>query len=249
MNSAVDLDAYFERVQWRGPVRPDRDVLSGLLRAHVTRIPFENFDVLLGRGVRLDIGALQDKLVRAGRGGYCFEQATLFAAVLEKLGFKVARHSARVVLFQPATESPRTHMFLTVSLPEGDFIVDPGFGFYTSRVPIPVLDGAKADGDDETHWLVREGGRWILRAQLGDKPVDAWVTTLESENPVDFEVANHFVATHPASPFVNRIMMSGFTRKEQLADRSSLRKFLNDHLGFDLPEIERLKVPAIPEWG
>jgi hypothetical protein len=30
-----------------------------------------------------------------------------------------------VVLFFPRTETPRTHMFLTVSLPQGRFVVDP----------------------------------------------------------------------------------------------------------------------------
>src|SRR5208283_2526032 len=111
----------------------------------------------------------------------------------------------------PATESPRTHMFLTVGLPEGQFVVDPGFGAFAARVPIPLSEGAEARGVHETHQIVHDGRRRVLQAQLGDAPVDAWVTTLESENPVDFELANHFVATHPASPFVNRIMMSAFT--------------------------------------
>jgi N-hydroxyarylamine O-acetyltransferase len=34
----------------------------------------------------------------------------------------------------------------------------------------------------------------------------------------------------------------------ELADRTALRRLLADHFGFDLPEIERLAVPAIPEW-
>ena len=34
----------------------------------------------------------------------------------------------------------------------------------------------------------------------------------------------------------------------ELADRTALRELLAEHFGFDLPEVERLAVPAIPEW-
>jgi N-hydroxyarylamine O-acetyltransferase len=269
MTDSINLDAYFDRIDWRGGTDPSFETLAGLLRAHVLHIPFENFDVLLGRGVRLDLDSIQSKLVDARRGGYCFEHATLFGAVLEQLGFETARHTARVILFEPARAAPRAHMFLTVRLPEGTFVADPGFGLFTSRVPIPLVDGAKARGDYETHWMVRDGERWILRAQLGDEPVDAWVTTLEEDNPVDFEMGSHFTATHPASPFVNRIMISALTEEgrvtlmnqdakiwqanranpAKLADRSALRAFLIKYFGFDLPEVEDLRVPTIPEWN
>jgi len=33
----------------------------------------------------------------------------------------------------------------------------------------------------------------------------------------------------------------------ELADRAALRGLLRQHSGFDLPEVERLAVPAIPE--
>ena len=46
--------------------------LTALLRAHMARIPFENLDVLLGRGVRIDLDSVHAKLVDARRGGYCF---------------------------------------------------------------------------------------------------------------------------------------------------------------------------------
>jgi len=268
MTASVDLDDYFQRIGWRGGTSPTYATLAGLLRAHVTRIPFENFDVLLGRGVRLDIDSIQDKLVRARRGGYCFEHATLFAAVLEQLGFAPVRRVARVTLFVPATAVPRTHMFLTAPLAEGEYVVDPGFGPYAARLPILFRDGGEARGAHETHWMAREGERWVLRAQLGDKPVNAWATTLEEAIPVDFEMANHFTASHPNSPFVNRIMISAMTDEGrvsamnrdvtiwragkpealQLADRAALRRLLNDYFGFDLPEVERLRVPMIPEW-
>lgn len=264
----LDLDAYFSRIAWGGPTTVTIDTLAGILGAHMARIPFENLDVLLGRGIRLDLQGLQDKLVHDRRGGYCFEHATLLAAVLDALGFAPVRHTARVVLFAPPAQSPRTHMFLKVPLREGVFIVDPGFGALAPRVPIELADGASASIGAERHELVRDGNWWVLRAQSGGAAVDAWMTTLDLDQPVDFEVGNHFTATHPQSPFVNRIMMRALTadvrvtvanrdltiwsggepHKRQLADRSDLRAVLVEHFGFDLPQVERLRVPMIPEW-
>jgi N-hydroxyarylamine O-acetyltransferase len=266
--STVDLDAYFDRIHWSGEARPNLATLTALLRAHMSQIPFENLDVLLGRGIRIDLDSLQQKLVLHRRGGYCFEHVTLFAAVLEQLGFKPVRHAARVILVSPRAESPRTHMFLGVPLEEGTFLLDPGFGGQAPRAPLPLLEGHELRVERERHWLVREGGDWILRADVGNGTVSCWTTTLEAENPVDFELANHFTATHPSSPFVNRMMLSALTaegrvsamnrdttrwsstgpQRARFADRAELRAWLARHFQIDLPEVERLHVPTVPEW-
>ena len=266
MTPSLDLDAYFDRIGWDGSTTPSYATLAEMLRAHMAHIPFENFDVLLGRPPRLDLEGLQAKLVTARRGGYCFEHATLFAAVLEAIGFAPRRHSARVVLQAPRTESPRTHMFLTVPLAEGTFVVDPGFGSLAPRAPVPLGDGAVAD--QATHWLTRDGAYWTLHVRSGDDVIAAWVTTLEHDHPADFVMANHYTATHPGSPFVNRILLralrgdgrvsvmnrdltvveAGAAETTQLADRAALRRVVATHFGFDLPEIETLRVPTIPEW-
>jgi N-hydroxyarylamine O-acetyltransferase len=39
------------------------------------------------------------------------------------------------------------------------------------------------------------------------------------------------------------------SRSYQLADRSALRSLLVEHFGFDLPQVEQLRVPSIPEWA
>jgi N-hydroxyarylamine O-acetyltransferase len=268
MTTSVDLEAYFERVQWGGNTDPTFDTLAGLLRSHVARIPFENLDVLLGRKVRLDLDSVQGKLVRAGRGGYCFEHATLFAAVLETLGFDPIRHAARVILYASRTEMPRTHMFLTVPVEGARFVVDPGFGPFAASAPLPLVDDTDTIVDARTHRLVRDGELWVLEANYRDQRIPAWVTTLEAENRIDFEVANHYTATHPGSPFTNRLMLSAVTaegrvnvmnrevtvsygnetRSSQLADRAELRALLAEHFGFDMPEVEQLHVPSIDEW-
>jgi N-hydroxyarylamine O-acetyltransferase len=269
MTPELDLDAYFERIGWNGATSPGLDTLAGLIRAHMAAIPFENLDVLLGRPVRLDIGGLQAKLVAARRGGYCFEQSTLFAAVLERLGFHPVRHSARVTMMTPRTASTRSHMFLTVPLHEGRFVVDVGFGSLAAAFPVPLLDGEQSRAGEATHWMAREGNFWLLRARSDEKTIDAWASTLEQDYPIDFEMANHYIATHPASPFVNRILMRALTKNgrvtvmnrdvtiwrdgvphaSQLADRADLRALLAEHFGFDLPEVERIRVPAIAEWA
>lgn len=268
MTESLDIEAYLERIQWGGPVRQDLDSLSGLLRAHMTRIPFENLDVLLGRPIRLDLESLQAKLVRACRGGFCFEHATLFAAALEALGFTPVRHIGRVILFVPRSAAPRTHMFLTVPVAEGRYVADPGFGSLAPRVPVPLVEGEQAQIRHERHWMARDGGDWVLHAQVGASPVATWVSTVQQECPVDFEMGSHYASTYPASSFVQRILLRALTedgrvtvmnrdvthwhgdRPEQteLADRTALRALLVDHFGFDLPAVEHLRVPSIPGW-
>jgi N-hydroxyarylamine O-acetyltransferase len=268
MTPELDLDAYFERIGWQGATSTTFGTLAALVGAHMAAIPFENLDVLLGRPVRLDLESLQAKLVRARRGGYCFEHSTLLAAVLERLGFHPLRHSARVTMMTPRDTAPRTHMFLTVPLPEGRFVVDVGFGSLAAPFPVPLLDSEPDATDDATHWMTRDGELWLLRAKSDGKTIDAWVSTLDEDYPVDFEMANHYVATHPASPFVNRILMRALTgsgrvtvmnrevtvwrdgvrHPSQLADRAALRALLAEHFGFDLPEAESIRVPAIAEW-
>ena len=262
------LAAYFERIAWTGDAPPTLATLSRLLRAHMTAIPFENLDVLLGRPIRLDLQSLKAKLLDARRGGYCFEHATLFAAMLEHLGFDLSRHSARVVRFLPRDRAPRSHMFLTVTLPEGVFVVDPGFGGPAATFPVPLVDFA-ADPGAKTHWMARDGDFWVFRCKGEEGAADAWVSTLEHDLPVDFDMACHYMSTHPNSPFTKGMMASIFkadgrigvmnrdvtiregadVQKSQLDDRADLRRLLNDHLGFDLPEVEGMRVPGVPEWA
>lgn len=269
MATAFDLDAYLDRIGWNGGTAPTLDTLEGLLDAHMAAIPFENLDVLLGRPPRLDLESLQEKVVRSRRGGYCFEQATLLASALEALGYRPSGHAARVTMFAPRTEVPRTHMFLVVPVGERAFVVDPGFGLLAPRAPVPLSEGAEARFGADSFRMVREGPWWTLRVESEGRTVDAWASTLDADNAMDFAMSNHWTATFPASPFVNRIMMRALTpegrvsvsnrdvtivrgdevRTTQLADRAELRALVAGHFGFDLPEIERMRVPSVPEWA
>jgi N-hydroxyarylamine O-acetyltransferase len=267
--SAFDLDAYLARIGWHGPVEPTLETLAGLTRAHIARIPFENVDVLLGRGVRIDLDSIVGKIVVDGRGGYCFEHGTLFQAALESVGFRAAAHAARVVTIVERHQAPRTHMFVTVELDGSRYVMDPGFGGHAAAVPVPLREGAEARDGLDRHRMVPRDGEWVLEAEVDGTMKALWTSTLEPQYSVDFELANHWIATSPASPFTSRLMLraltpagrtsvmnrdvtvvsAGTTEKYQLADRKALRALLGEHFGFDLPQVEQLKVPMIPEWS
>ncbi|MCB0225525.1 MAG: arylamine N-acetyltransferase, partial [Anaerolineae bacterium] len=93
--AAFDLDAYFRRIGYTGERTASRATLSALILHHAQTIPFENLNPLLRWPVRLDLPSLQQKLVRDGRGGYCYEHNLLFSQVLQTLGFQVT-HLAEI---------------------------------------------------------------------------------------------------------------------------------------------------------
>ena len=99
MNHTVfALEPYLQRLHYAGDIQPTEDRLEALHRAQAYTIPFENFDILLGRGISLDPSALYDKLVHHARGGYCFELNGLFLMALQAVGFEARALLARVHL-------------------------------------------------------------------------------------------------------------------------------------------------------
>ena len=124
-----DIAAYFDRIHYHGPRTPTRETLDAIVRAHVEAIPFENVDVLLGRGISLELDAIADKLVTRRRGGYCFEQNTLLLHVLTTLGFDAHAISARVRIQRPRDFTPpRTHVFVHVLIDGAPWLADVGVG-------------------------------------------------------------------------------------------------------------------------
>jgi N-hydroxyarylamine O-acetyltransferase len=218
-----DLASYLDRIAYAGPRRPDLETLSGVVAAHATAIPFENIDVLLGRGVRLDTPSLTGKLVRGGRGGYCFEHNTLLQHALRALGFRVEGFSARVLWGRPEGDpTGRSHMLLKVALPEGDFIADVGFGGLTLTVPLRFVIGPEQATPHEPHRLVGNDGEIELQARLDGEWSPLYHFLALPQLPVDYEQANWFTATYPEGLFTNHLMMARPTpdRRYALFDRA-----------------------------
>ena len=187
----------------------DLATLRQLVIAQVTTIPFENIDVLLGRPPRLDPESLQRKLVTARRGGYCFELNLLLRAGLRALGFDVQGRIARVIRhLDPDSERPASHVVLEVTLAEGVFLVDVGFGGLTPTAPLRRAPGIAQPTPHETMRLMPYAGELVLQAQRGEVWENIWRLCEAVPRDIDYEVANWFTATNPASPFVTNLTVS-----------------------------------------
>jgi N-hydroxyarylamine O-acetyltransferase len=202
--AGLDLDAYFKRVEYSGERNATAETLGRLHRAHVTHIPFENLDIMLGKSIRLDLPSLQAKLVKNRRGGYCFEQNALFAAVLEELGFAVTRLAARV-RFGTSEVRPRTHMALKVETDGKPWLADVGFGGWGLLEPIALVDGEESEQGAWSFRLRRKGEQWILSCPQCPVSADQFSFTLEPQLPIDYEPPNHFCSTWPQSSFVQLV--------------------------------------------
>lgn len=209
MCPSLNLDAYFDRVQFRGSVSPSLATLHALSAAHVEHIPFENLDLLLGRNISLQPAAVEHKLITAGRGGYCFEQNALLIAVLEQLGFKVTPLSARV-RWQRARDftPPRTHLFARVEIDGTTWLADVGVGGMSLTGAIRLALDEEQPTPHEPRRIVFEDGRYFHQVKLGNDWLDVCEFTLEEMPPIDRELANWFVSTHPDSHFRNRLVVA-----------------------------------------
>ena len=197
---ARTLEDYLARVEYRGALAPTADTLRALHRAHVSHIPFENIDVLLGRGIDLAPEALHRKLVTDRRGGYCFEHNLLFGAVLQEAGFEVTYLSARV-RFGAVGVRPRTHMLLLITLPEGRWFADVGFGSDGLLEPVLFEPGTESVQSLRTYRVMPEGTWWVMQSRRTGEWTDLYTFTLDAHERIDYEVLNHFTATHPRSVF------------------------------------------------
>jgi N-hydroxyarylamine O-acetyltransferase len=215
----LDLDAYLDRVGLAGQSLPATGPTLGLLhRAHLAAVPFENLDILLGRGIRVDLASIQAKLVGARRGGYCFEHGQLLGAALDRLGFGVDRLLARV--WRPGARSPRTHLTLRVTAGGERWLCDVGFGSSPAGPVSLTEDGPRqvgawtydvVPGDLPRTWMLRElqAGEWVTQYTVEEASV----------YPIDVVLSNYYTSTHPDSWFTQVPIV---VRREPEAIRSLL---------------------------
>ena len=113
----LPLGNYFDVVGLSpsSPLTPSLDTLNTLIHHHIHNIPFSSIEAFSGSVPSLKLEDIFEKLVVQQRGGWCFEQNTLFHYVLRKVGFTDVQFGLGRIMFGTMA---RNHCFNFVRLVE-----------------------------------------------------------------------------------------------------------------------------------
>jgi N-hydroxyarylamine O-acetyltransferase len=256
--TSLDLDAYFNRIGYFGLAPATLSTLRRLQALHATAIAFENLDPLMGRPVSLSIPALSKKFLDQRRGGYCFEQNTFFQDILRSVGFSVSGLAASIQWNRPPSQySPRIHMVLRVNLPEGQFIVDVGFGGFSLTAPLLLVPHIEQATTHEWFRLIPIDGQFQVQVKLRGSWKSVYQLSLQELSSDDYAGYNWFTSTNPDVVFANCLMaarpagglryglfdnelsihhLNGETERRKLDSSSELASVLEDLFRIRLPD-------------
>jgi N-hydroxyarylamine O-acetyltransferase len=230
------------------------------MRAHNHNVPFENLDVQLGRALTTKVEDAYDKIVTAGRGGWCYEQNGLFGWALSQIGFDVRRIAASVMRAQRGHSSDANHLTLLVNVPNDDrrWLADVGFGGSLLQ-PIPLQEASHCHAPFALGLRQLDDGCWQFWERLGadefsfdfrDVPADERALSARCRD-LQTNPESSFVQTfvcqlrRPDHHLVLRgrvfsIVTSEFKRERVLESADELVATLSDEFGLIAPEEARL---------
>jgi len=204
-----DLALYLQRLGFDTPPAPTLETLRQLQLRHTGVFPFENLTTLSGEPVLIDLPSIENKVLHAGRGGYCYELNNLYLALLQALGFDARGISGRVVMGQPeGAWTARTHRLSLVTLGGVRYISDVGFGGMVPTAPL-LLDCADEQlTPHESYRIEQHADGYTLRARVADEWRAMYIFDLQRQEDIDYAVGNWYVSTHPESPFARQLMVA-----------------------------------------
>lgn len=253
-------DAYLQHIGAERPALADGDALRVLHLRHQLAVPFENLSIHLGQDIALEETALVEKIVGAGRGGFCYELNGAFAGLLRAVGYEVTLLAARGFGADGRLGVPYDHLALRVVAADGSgpWLADVGFGRHAHY---PLLLDVRADQRDP-------GGVFrVERTPDGDLDVlrDGEPQYRLEQRPRelrDFEAACWWQRTSPTSHFrtslvcsrltgPGRVTLSGRTlvvtdgdgRRERELGADEVRAAYREHFGITLDR-EPVLLPA-----
>lgn len=136
----MNISKYLDRINYKGELRPELDVLKELQSTHLLHIPFENLDIHYKIPIHLSIDRIYEKIIHQGRGGFCYELNGLFFELLSAIGFEAKRVSARVYNKEKGYGQEFDHMAIVVKINADEYLTDVGFGEFTFG-PLVLKEG------------------------------------------------------------------------------------------------------------
>lgn len=192
MEFKLDVQKYLQRINYIGPTDCSVKTLYALQEAHYIAVPYENFEILEGVPISLELPDIYHKIVLEHRGGYCFELNGLFGALLKELGYNVTEYFSRYLRDEPPLPMPR-HRVLVVEVQDKRYFADVGVGGVVPRWPLVMTEGFEQKQNNETYKLCRDP---VLGNVIQEQRRGEWSNyisfTDEPAYPVDFIATNYW---------------------------------------------------------
>lgn len=216
---------------------PSAEYLFAIHRAHVSRVPYTNLEIMRGNVTPVDLES-SVRQVLAGKGGYCFHLNGALAWLLRELGFTVTLHRG-YVRNHGTTDAPAlNHLVLLVHGPGHVWLADAGLGDGLHE-PLPLAAGFHRQGP--FRYELVGGPRWrFLHDPTGSfqamefDPVAADID--------DFAAAHHRLSTAPDSSF-RRFL----TAQLRTGDRISILRGCT-HTVIDKAGRHERTLDTLPDW-
>lgn len=222
----MNIDEYLEWIGFGGTPALDFPTLAQLQRLHMTAVPFENLFVTQGIHLTTDSASSFDKIVRTGRGGWCFELNGAFGALLDAIGFQVTLLGAAVLLDGPSTVID--HLTLEVVADE-PYLVDVGFGESFIQ-PLALNRAGPQDGGNGTYELIGSPQGTTLTRHVDGLPKPEYRFKRVALTLDDFTAVSDSLQTDPdkrwrSKPFATRLLDGG---PDRVTVTRNARKIVRD---------------------
>ncbi len=210
----MSLDArkeYLARIGCEEEVVADLAGLEKLMELHLQNVPFENLEVYEeGRVPSLEVADLYRKIVLQKRGGYCFELNKLFYELLKSVGFQAYPLGVRI-LWNREKVTPMTHRATLVTLEDGIYYCDIGYGGPGPKHAVKLTDGIHEEkGGSFRITMKPEGtnGEVLIERRKEDSWLPILRFSLHPALEADFELMNFYCARSPQVMFTQKRVLS-----------------------------------------
>ena len=207
----MDREQYLDRIGYTGEASPTADVLGALQEAHLLAVPFENLDIQRGIKIVLATESLFDKIVTHRRGGFCYELNGLFHVLLLDIGFRTRIVSGRVFDAERNQFGAEfDHMALLVNVENRTWLVDVGFGDFSSRPLEFRLNEPREDATGMYLFQQRRGGNFMISrySEKDREYIPQYAFSTAARRLQDFEAMCLYHQTSPESHFTRHTVCS-----------------------------------------
>ncbi len=199
--------SYFDKLEVTVKEK-DLSLVKTLQKKHLATFSFNNFAVIKGHEISLNIHDIIGKIVSRNEGGYCFEHNKLMHDVLKYLGFDARLVVARVINNQDI-DSPRTHRITLLTWRGDSYLIDVGFGANCPTTPLTIDNAEETESSVQLHRIIKNKNKEYQVEVLTDSGYFSLYTfNLERYTEADCSIGNFYSSRHPNAAFVNNLVAS-----------------------------------------